>query len=535
MKCKLSIYLAKVDSSDNSILIDTSHMKKEKKLNIPETDSVIYINQEKPEKYPDWVGFVVASSFQQLNLNDFVKCQSEGAILISSIQGRKFLISFGSGHHKINKESIERDFGLRVTINSVDPNKLRSLDKSNYQDTPLNTRSQSSKEVDILSLNIDSELEILATLTGKSNEPIFGETVTGRDNLGIIIDDNLNNLGQILSKALEKYNSKLPIDFQWIDNIAKVKDIIICEVLDLELDSRLESNDYKDDFWLGEPEIVDWETQVGYAFDLYSNSPIYPVLSLNSLKKYLERHGVGFNCEGMKKQKIHIINENEKSFKAWSAYLCLYAELKLDKEQYVLRNGVWYQIASNFENYINTALNDIKKYNFNLPIYNHDREDEYNAHVASSIDNIYLMDKGLISHGGKSSKFEFADLIREAREIIHVKYYRSSSTLSHLFSQGLVSAELFTSDKEFRRKLNNKLPDEIKLKNYEERPDTGQYTIVYAIATNKEIPHGLPFFSKITLKNTVKSLNTLGFKVRISRVNIDPLVEIKKLGKTCKK
>lgn len=128
MKCKLSIYLAKVDSSDNSILIDTSHMKKEKKLNIPETDSVIYINQEKPEKYPDWVGFVVASSFQQLNLNDFVKCQSEGAILISSIQGRKFLISFGSGHHKINKESIERDFGLRVTINSVDPNKLRSLE-----------------------------------------------------------------------------------------------------------------------------------------------------------------------------------------------------------------------------------------------------------------------------------------------------------------------------------------------------------------------------------------------------------------------
>ncbi len=474
--------------------------------------------------------FITASQ-DELSVDDFVKCQSEGAILVVSTLDRKFLISFGSGHHKIKKENIERDFGLRVTINSVDPNKLRSLDKSNYQDTPLNTRSQSSKEVDILSLNIDSELEILATLTGKCNDPIFGDVITGRDNLNIIVSDSLFNLADILAQALNKYKKPLPLDFQWIDNIGKVKDSTLCAVLDSELDSRLELNDSQDILWLGEPEIIDWESQTGYAFELYQNAPLYPTLSLDGLKKHLHKHGVEFNCDEIKKQKVHIINDNEKSHKSWSAYLCLYAEIILGNEQYILRNGVWYQISSDFEKYINRSLSEIKHYESKLPTYNHDREDEYNSYVASHLNNIHLLDKGLIHHGGKSSKFEFADLVINKKDLIHVKYYRSSSTLSHLFSQGLVSAELFVSDKEFRRKLNVKLPDDIKLKNTELRPQASDYTIIYAIATNKEIPQRLPFFSKITLKNTIKSLHTLGFNVKLLKIDVDPLLEIKKNGK----
>lgn len=530
MKCKLSIYLTKLDSTSETNLFDATHLKKGKKIEIPGANSVIYINQKKPEKHPDWVHFLTESQ-DELSVDDFVKCQSEGAILIVTTSGRKFIISFGSGHHKIKKENIERDFGLRVTINSVDPSMLRSLDKSNYQDTPLNTRSQSSKGVDILSLNIDSELEILATLTGKCNVPMFGDIITGRDNLSIIINDNLLNLADILSLALEKYKAPLPSDFEWIDNIGKVKDSTLCAVLDSELDSRLELDDSQDVLWLGEPEIIDWEVQTGYAFELYPKSPLYPILSLSSLKNHLRKNGSKLNCEEIRKQKIHIINDNEKSYKNWSAYLCLYAEIVLGKEQFILRNGIWYQIASDFGKNINKALLEIEHYDFKLPTYNHDREDEYNKHVATHIDNTHLLDKKLIHHGGKNSKFEFADLVRNKNELIHVKYYRSSSALSHLFSQGVVSAELFISDKDFRRKLNAKLPNEIKLTDFNLRPQTNEYTIIYAIATNKEIPQQLPFFSKITLKNTVKSLNMMGFNVKLSKIDIDPLLEIKKKGK----
>ncbi|WP_410551731.1 TIGR04141 family sporadically distributed protein, partial [Arthrobacter sp. SIMBA_036] len=82
----------------------------------------------------------------------------------------------------------------------------------------------------------------------------------------------------------------------------------------------------------------------------------------------------------------------------------------------------------------------------------------------------------------------------------HVKVYKSSSTLSHLFSQGFVAAEAFIKDGWYRERLNPKLPDSIKLADAKARPDPQNYSVVYAIATKKKIPEELPFFSKVTLK-----------------------------------
>ncbi|WP_220700774.1 DUF6119 family protein [Paraburkholderia sp. BL23I1N1] len=55
---------------------------------------------------------------------------------------------------------------------------------------------------------------------------------------------------------------------------------------------------------------------------------------------------------------------------------------------------------------------------------------------------------------------------------------------------------------------------------------------VYAIATGKDIPVELPFFSKITLKNALLSLQTLGFRVAIARIEVDPVLLNTKKFKT---
>lgn len=191
----------------------------------------------------------------------------------------KFVLAFGTGYHLIDQDFIERDFGLRVTLNSVDPEKLRSLDKASYDHNPLNSRTQSARDVDIFDLHIDSELEMLYAVTGVSAVPAFGSHVTGRDALTLIVEADLSSLPKILCEALARYKAKLPSEFEWVDNVCRVKDSSECEILDLELDRFLSLGSYSD-IYLGEPEIVDWENHVGYSFDLYGRTPRYVVLSL---------------------------------------------------------------------------------------------------------------------------------------------------------------------------------------------------------------------------------------------------------------
>ena len=525
MKNRLSIYLAKKGVNQDSLLIDLDKMKPPITIKIPETESVIYINQPREAKLPDWVDFITLDQ-ENLTGKDFSKCQSESAIIVTRFIEHTFLLSFGGGHHKIMKDNIERDFGLRVTLNSVHPEKLRSLDKINYQDNPLNTRNQSTKEVDILSLNIDSELEILSTLTGKSNTDLFGEKVTDKDGLIIATPEKLISLKDILQEALLKFRQPLPKKFEWIDNINKVKDKLLCAVLDAELDDLLTDETKQSELWLGEPEIVNWSNQIGYVFgSVHSRCEIHPTLSIGNLKKYLSKNKLPLDCCSLKNLKIHIINSEEISHDWWTAYSCLYAEVETNGEIYILRNNTWYSVKDDFIKRVDRELAAIETYDFQLPVYNHNREDGYNQHISNIDKSLFNLDMNLIHHGGDQSKFEFADIIRNNYDFIHVKYYRSSSTLSHLFAQGFVALELFLNDSVFRKKLNEALPPSGKLLNTLKRPEASKYNIIYAIAINRKIPEKLPFFSKITLKNTVKSLNTLGFKVKLSRIEIDPVLE----------
>jgi uncharacterized protein (TIGR04141 family) len=197
----------------------------------------------------------------------------------------------------------------------------------------------------------------------------------------------------------------------------------------------------------------------------------------------------------------------------------------------MLRNGVWYRVNDNFVDTINSYLDKIASYKFSLPEYNHAREELYNKELSDKDKSYDLMDKKNIAFGGIYSKIEFCDLIKDKKDFIHVKYYRSSSTLSHLFAQGLVAAETFVSDADFRKKLNTKLPTHLRLVDTDVRPDSAKYCVVYAIATEKKKIDELPFFSKVTLKNAAKRLGGLGFKVEIAFISVNPSLLLIKKGK----
>jgi uncharacterized protein (TIGR04141 family) len=126
------------------------------------------------------------------------------------------------------------------------------------------------------------------------------------------------------------------------------------------------------------------------------------------------------------------------------------------------------------------------------------------------------MDQKFVSVKGGPKKIEACDIFTKDKQFIHVKNKSQSAQLSHLFSQGKVSAECFISDLEFRKQVYQKVKDKLgdSVFSYEDRPISNEYEIVYAIIDNKNssLVDKLPFFSKVNLMLTIQELERMHFK-----------------------
>jgi uncharacterized protein (TIGR04141 family) len=170
---------------------------------------------------------------------------------------------------------------------------------------------------------------------------------------------------------------------------------------------------------------------------------------------------------------------------------------------------------------LNESIKQIPVASLALPDYEHKDEAAYNIAVCHGNPEYFvLMDKNNISYGGGHSKIEFCDIFSKDKHLVHVKRYGGSSVLSHLFAQGAVSAELLLSGSEFRKKINERLPDSHKIENVDTKPEAREFEVVYVIASNNSANAELPLFSKINLRNCFKRLQTYGMKASLQYVQV---------------
>ena len=129
-------------------------------------------------------------------------------------------------------------------------------------------------------------------------------------------------------------------------------------------------------------------------------------------------------------------------------------------------------------------------------------------------------------------RIELCDILTADGEFIHVKRKSRSSTLSHLFAQGSISAETFVNDGVFRDKIR----DEIKgrqtgalvgphlglIPERDVAVDRSRYTVHYAVLTTskRDGVDWIPFFSKLNLMQHGRQLSNLGFRMSISKVSV---------------
>lgn len=515
-KNKLSIYLIKDEYQDAAAIIDAIDSLESSQiaegLTLFYGDSHLY----KPKWLVSFFGEKVPEDAAIFNA-------SSKAILVATVdiagKDRIFCIPFGQGRHLMNSGVWEESFGLRVTLNAVDPNFLRSIEKTNMSSVPKHASEQISRDGAAADFGIDIEQDLVRAVTGKSKEELFGLTITGKDSLHVSVRIDTTNIKEFLRACFEKFLSEeYKTDFGWIDQISEIKDAQLNEDLNNELLERINVQDLEKT-WMAVPEIINWEDVAGFK---YRDSTRDQELDDVDLPEFLNSlpDPAQISIDLLKNKRVHCFSAStEQLLHKWPVYNCIYSEITKDDKTYLLNNGKWYQIDADFAERVNSEYETLRNSSSSLELPNCtlERENEYNQRVAIEQDMLCL-DSDNVVYGGGYSKIEFCDLLTKYKQIIHVKKYGGSSVLSHLFSQGVVSGEVFLGPQEFREKLNEKLGADYKLTDTVAKPNPSEYEVVFGIISKSEKELELPFFSKVSLRNAKNRLEAFGYKVSLTKI-----------------
>lgn len=450
------------------------------------------------------------------------------ALIFVKLESKILVLSFGMGHAKLKENCYVKDFGLKVVLNSVVHNTIKSLDLKTHDEITVNKRVQTSKKADVSAFGVDTERDMLKEITGTPISENFAKEITGKHALTISCDITPSNM---YNKCIEVYdayiNGGYETHFKWIDNIRAVEDKDLIDLLDNKLFIDLYDcviNGNAIDLHLSPPDIIDYSSFGAIGYKGFRSKKEFDIMDIDDYISELKRLSVDF--ENINEIKNHRVAEKQDShfIDKWKVYECFVYETVHLTNKYVLTDGQWYAIDRSLVDEVENYLNRLTLHSFLPDAKQDDNEETYNQDLESShATSLICFDRKLISLDGWSSSIEACDFFSKDLQFIHIKDEASSSKLSHLFNQGLVSAEAYLREKDFRKEFKKKarnmnrsiakmIPD-IRIK-----PERDDFEIIYAVMRKpyKDGSYGLPFFSKVTLRNASKRLEDLGYKVGFS-------------------
>jgi uncharacterized protein (TIGR04141 family) len=496
----------------------------------PTNNAKIFWKTPPSNNTPKWVKNIFPTDRE---LHAALTTKSIAAVLFIKHQGRLFAITFGYGRVLLKQELIEPRFGLKVVLNRVKADSLRSIDTKSLDGFLTHNREQVPVLSPLTSFGIDIEKDFIKAVTGISSEANLGETITGTDSFFASLDFSLEDCQPVLDSLIAAYNdTSYRSNFEFVDNIEEVPKYKADELNQKLIDKIVA--DEKDHIWLAPPDIMDWENHGGFSFK--KRGVVYDDIGLDS---YLSEMVPDLTKLTVAKLRLNQILKWSADYNIqdvkWSVYKCLYAEIEDGTKRFILSDGKWFEVneafvqktkeylQSNLDEWGGTALAD---YDTSLMAEPNEElmrgEARYNYDIAQS-QGYTLTDAQMIVHGGANSSIELCDLYKPDL-YIHIKRYTRSSGLSHLFNQGKVSAELICSDAEFRAKAITKLGELGGTTNLtQQRPDMTNAHVVFGVVSASSGELQLPFFSQVALKNSLHFLkNTLNVG-KVSLVKIQAI------------
>ncbi|MCK6081771.1 TIGR04141 family sporadically distributed protein [Microbacterium sp. EYE_5] len=483
--------------------------------------------QRSHQNAPSWVTEV--NSVLRAPISAVFSASASG-LLILRASGRFFAITFGYGKGFLDPSKIQRQFGLRVALNRIDPAQIRSMDTKTFEDMVVTKNTQTSKSSDIPTFGVDVSRDILRAVAGEPRDKAFAKRLAGSDALVLSLDLALTDVTAKCEELLTAYEDTMyRDDFEWIDHLEIVEDEARVSELDELLEAQLQAADTRQTH-MATPEPIAWEDIDAFRISgTYKRE--YDDLDLDEYLAALGPKAAGITISKLKSRDVSIRYTRSGDFDGvWNVYQCLVSEQRIQGQLFALIEGRWFAISDTLVRQVDTYLATLS--NRTPGIDNAapgEVEPDYNQRMALAYpEKLLLLDAKIKRPGGSSTGIEFCDLLSASGDLIHVKRKSRSSTLSHLFAQGAVSATTFVSDGPYRDELRAHIQQTAPVGTQHQWldlvpgsgsvVDKSRYTVCYVVLTSRaESGTGwLPFFSKLNLMQHGKQLHTLGFDVSLT-------------------
>lgn len=516
---KLTWWLLKSDRSRDDVLLDAVDVSAHIVSGLTTTRPSLFVKAAPPHP-PRWMAYLAPHVRGGLaNL----WAASAGAVLIVETADRVFAITFGQGRHLLNTSAFESDFGLRVVLNTVSPDQLKSVDAKTVDDNTLHTRREVSRNSSFSAFGLDVSRDLVRAVTGRPLDQSLAPWLTGADSLGIPTRASVRELPALGKRLIEAYEAEdYKKHFDFIDFLRPEKNPARTQELEELLITALRSENLAD-LHLAAPEPLDWSDMEGFRFTTQVATD--PTDSDPRISRYLSTiNREEITAETLRRDKLLAISASSGFAQhSWPILECIVYEVELDGLLFVLSSGDWFRVNLDFKDQVYEDIQNWTTAIDGLPDADAGTtEDAYNVKAALAL-NALCLDKRFIYDGGPD-KMEICDLLTRTGGFIHVKHRGSSSTLSHLFAQGLNSAERFLQDADFRSKARDvaaALDQDFAAFFPDERPAPDAHEISFVVITrsHRATPLTLPFFSVVSLRAAALRLRALGFHVSVAAVN----------------
>lgn len=505
----------------------------------------LFVSTSDP-KIPGWVD-LLEDAFSEIEIPMTIQSNAVLLIKIMHYGDQYFAIAFGHGRYLLKPGSYDRNYGLKAALNiiydksGVNPNynRLRSVDSKTVAANVLQTRRQVDRKADFETFGVDIHRDLLRAITGiPIDSDYWGTRISGRDSFTAFPEIEYESLGKYCKAINRAYRrDDYRTSFDWIDNLKIISDPELVSSLNEKLINAIKNNEQIE---LAVPEIVEWERLDKFRVTFDSENTFRDVGDRTLIELLNDDLKEKLHVRSLKNSwKLESLDANGELIDSWPIYKCLSGEIIENNQTYIFSEGEYFCINTDFKNELDEIIDSIKLSDHKLPDSEGDKkEGDYNEIAAGSSNSYLLLDKKTVRLSGKTSPIEICDILTDNGSFIHVKRKLGSSSLSHLFAQGSVSADLFLMSEEYRRATLDKIKEQEKSSaideddnNYKGRFSTfsvsgiapGDYEVVYAIVAKwngRSLVQSLPFFSKVNLRRHYEDLRRMGYKVSMAKIEV---------------
>lgn len=456
-----------------------------------------------------------------------LRAQTSAAVLLVDYQGTKYAITFGNGFQALSPSKIVSGFGLRVAANSIAQQKVKSADTKMLSSAGRSQKTVLPEASELTALGIEPLEEWVRQLSGKVADAGFASSATGADSLRLSIKNFAlaglkTKLKQI--EALHKATT-YKATFGFIDNFEQLNPRIDGDriaTLNTQVLTLLRSSDPS--VYFAAPDPFDIPDVINYVV-VRSKKVLVSDLVQDEMFQALSKLKMN-DDEALEKVHIRALDgEGNPLSRTYSLHECLQVELPDGPDLYVLSSGRWFKVRKDYVEQVNAALADLDDLTtqLSLPAWakqsdgKFEPEGKYNERTATER-GFVVLDKSNLNFGGHA-RIEVCDLLTPEKQLICVKKATRSSTLSHLFAQGSVSAGLMYHPS-YKAKLIDGLQEA-----GASSTDFGtldDWTVIYAVGTEKAGPvlDGMFFFSRMNLVQHLRDIRSRGIRVAIAKIQM---------------